>query len=143
MKTSTILKIVGGFMLVVGVILVVLGLAVFGEDHGGMLMPNFALLAPGAFLATTSFIVFFLGFAPSIIKMQTSLTKEAIDKSKVEMKEVADATADIGYDAIRKTARAAREGFGTTPLEREIHCSQCGGKIKLDSKFCRHCGGEQ
>jgi len=61
---------------------------------------------------------------------------------------VAGKKADIEAEAIRKKARAFKEGFGdldssSTSKSLQKYCKYCGEAIDLDSVYCNKCGERQ
>ena len=63
-----------------------------------------------------------------------------INQNEDILRNIATKQANINKDAIRTTASAIREGFGSTNT---MFCKHCGSSIDADSKFCKSCGKEQ
>lgn len=100
----------------------------FGAIGGAL---TFMLVMPLAYLAQF-YILKHMGKAA--VKVQKSI----IEENKEDLKDVANASAEISSEAITKTTRAVKKG-----LEDKIYCKHCGDKIDADSKFCNSCGKKQ
>ena len=138
-KIFTVLKIVAPIMLILGVVLIILGTAVFPLTWGSSsVAPNAALFAPGMIIAFLSIPCFFIAFMPNINKTMIKTAKYIQEDNKEDLTDLADTTADITSGAITKTTRAVKKGLTDTK-----YCRHCGEQIEADSKFCKHCGNEQ
>lgn len=78
-------------------------------------------------------------FRTKIISQQFDVVSSATLKSKESIKQASEALADATSGAVKKTAKAAKEGFA----EDTMFCKHCGSKIDSDSKYCKHCGKMQ
>lgn len=133
-----VLKILGFGALILGIILIILSVTVFGDPFMGTVTPNFALLAPGMFLIVGSFALILWGFAPEIAKIQTKGARYIQQENKEDFTNIADTTADIARGAVTKTVRAVKEG-----LRDYKYCHRCGKEIDADAAYCKHCGAKQ
>lgn len=103
MKNSKKLKKWGLTLLIIALILIVLGSTVFRNGW----MPNFALIAPGSFLAVLSLPIIFTGFSPQITKFKSKLHSEVIDYAGEDIKEAINKSADTVIPAITPSIKAA------------------------------------
>lgn len=138
-KIYLVLKILAPIMLIGGIVLIVLGTAIYPEMFNGhSVAPNAALFAPGMIIAFLSIPCFIFAFLPQINKTAIQTMIYIQQENKEDLKEMADTTADITGDAITKTASAIKNGLKETKF-----CKHCGKKIDMDSKYCNSCGKEQ
>ena len=135
-KIYTILKVLGGIGLFLGILLIILGTAVFPiTNNGCVVAPSPALFAPGMILLGVSVFVVFAGFIPNIQKGLIKTTRYVQQENKVDLKAIADDAVDITGEAIKQTSKNIKEG-----LEGKIYCKHCGENIDEDSIFCSKCG---
>lgn len=87
-----------------------------------------------------------LGELGSEINIQTQ--RNIYEQNEDDLHYVAGKKADIEAEAIRKKARAFKDGFGdlnssstSKPLQK--YCKYCGEAIDIDSKYCNKCGERQ
>ena len=78
MKKSPIIKIWGFIQLGIGILLIILGTAVFNDSGFTGKGPNVGFLVPGMILVFISFPILLSGFLPQIAKFQSSLQKETL-----------------------------------------------------------------
>lgn len=136
-KIFLIVKIVAFIMLIVGLILIILGTAVY-PDATFSDMPNMGLFMPGIFLTFFSIPCFVWGFTPELHKVGIKTKKYLQEENKGDLTDMASTSADITSGAATKTAKAVKDGLKDTK-----YCRYCGEQIEADSKFCKHCGKEQ
>ena len=132
------LKITGFLMLVIGITLVVLGIIIRQPFGSFTEQPTFALLVPGIFIVTFSIPAIAISFSPEIEKIKIEKNRYIQEETKEDLTAMADNTADITGGAIKRTARAVREGLKNTK-----YCKHCGVEIDADSVFCNKCGNKQ
>ena len=138
-KVFKVLKVIAPILLVLGIILIILGTAVFPQTWGGnAVAPNAAFFAPGMIIAFFSIPCFVFAYMPSINKTMIKTAKYLQDDNKEDLTDMADTAADITSNAVTKTVRAVKKGLADTK-----YCRHCGEQIEADSKFCKHCGKEQ
>ena len=131
-----ILKIVG-FCAAVGTIVgAILAICGFGDFESNNFMVGGIIATTCMFLAVPCLI---FGFTPEITKAQAKTSKYVLNENKESLKDIASMHADIQSEAIKKNAKAVKEGF----QEDKIFCKHCGASIDSDSKFCSKCGKEQ
>lgn len=85
-----------------------------------------------------------LGELSSGINIKTE--RSVMENYEDDLRYTSDAKADIEASAIRKKAKAFKEGFGefnTTSKEPLKYCKYCGAEIDLDSIYCNKCGEKQ
>ena len=131
-------RIIGFSLLFVGILLIILGTAVFRKEFADHTIINSALFVPGMFLCCFCAPCLFIGFGPKIRKMQIESQKYMQQSNKNNLSDIASTSADISSDAIRKTAKAIKNGVKETK-----YCKHCGSEIDADSKFCKDCGNNQ
>lgn len=138
-KYLKVLRYVGITLLIVGIVLIVLGAAVFRTEWGmGDTIPNLWLLIPGVMMVFISFSLILMGFMPKIQKMTIQGARYMQDQNKETLSDMASTQADIHSEAITKVTKSVKEG-----LEDHKYCKYCGAEIDADSKFCQYCGKEQ
>ncbi|PKK87122.1 MAG: hypothetical protein CVV63_02130 [Tenericutes bacterium HGW-Tenericutes-8] len=109
MKASTKMKVWGLSQLVFAVCLIILGSTVFRDkswDDIGW-KPNFALFAPGLFLAVLSLPVILSGFNPQIAKLSAELQSEVIDYAGEDMKQAISKSANTVIPAVTPSIKQA------------------------------------
>lgn len=131
------LKITGFLMLAIGITLFVLGI-IIRQPFGSFTEPTFALLIPGLVIVTFSIPAIAISFSPEIEKIRIEKNRYIQEETKEDLTAIADNTADITTGAIKRTARAVREGLKNTK-----YCKHCGEEIDVDSVFCNKCGNKQ
>ena len=131
------LKITGFLMLVIGITLFVLGI-IIKQPFGSFTTPTFALLVPGLVLVTFSISTIAVSFSPEIEKIKIEKNRYIQEETKEDLTAMANNTADITGGAIKRTARAVKEGLKNTK-----YCKHCGEEIDADSVFCNKCGNKQ
>ena len=93
----------------------------------------------GMFVVVTALVmtmwVLVLFFPQVFVKMQ----RRIMEKSKQDLKEMADIGAEVNQDAVTKTTKAVKRGLS----EKKAFCKECGAEIDADSKFCKKCGQKQ
>ncbi len=138
-KVFKVLKVIAPILLLVGIVLIILGTAVFPQTWGGRAVgPNPALFVPGMIIAFSSIPCFFIGYMTNINKTMIKTAKYIQEDNKEDLTDMANTSADIASGAVTKTAKAIKEG-----LKEYKYCRHCGKKVEEDSKFCKHCGKEQ
>lgn len=138
-KHFRLFRIIGLSVLAVGVLLIVLGVAVFREDWGdGETVMNFALFVPGIMLSVLSVPLVMIGFTPKITKMQVETAKYLQQSNKGDLKDIATTSADIASDSIATVVKTVKNATEDTKF-----CKYCGEQIDLDSVFCKSCGKQQ
>lgn len=65
-------------------------------------------------------------------------TKNIIDGNENELKDIVEKSSDLGSIAVKKTARAIKNGLKGNM----VYCKYCGKVIDSDSRFCKNCGKE-
>lgn len=75
----------------------------------------------------------------NLTKSTLNIQKNILTENKEALKEIATTNANIRKEGIKITSKAIKEGL-TNEL---IYCKHCSALIESDSKFCKHCGGEQ
>lgn len=138
-KIFLFLKILAPVLLISGIVLIVLGTAVYPETFDGhSVAPNAALFAPGMILLPFAIFCFIYAFIPEMNKTNIQTVKYLQQDNKEDLKEIADASAEITSDAFTKTTSAIKKG-----LKDSKYCKHCGKAIDADSKYCKDCGKEQ
>lgn len=138
-KHFLVLRILGFSFLTLGIVLIILGCAVFRMEFGSNdTTINPALFAPGMFLCIGSITCFLLGYSAKIEKMAIQSKKYIQDSNKENLKDIANLSADISSEAITKVGKSIKEG-----IKDKVFCKHCGAEIDSDSKFCKKCGKEQ
>ncbi|MFA7560711.1 MAG: hypothetical protein WCY80_01265 [Candidatus Izemoplasmatales bacterium] len=102
MKKSTKLKIWGFCQLALALILIILGSTVFRDRSWDDFAwkPNFALFAPGMFIALFSLSIIISGYNPQLAKFRAGLQSEVIDYAGDDMKKAISKTSDTVIPAI-------------------------------------------
>ena len=134
-KMFLVLKILGFSVLVIGIILIILSLTALKQEDG----PMFGILMPGIFLAMSCLPMLFIGFSDKIAKVSIAMATHIQEENKDKLKTMTSTRADIASDAVKTTARAAKEGF----VGEKMFCKYCGSEIDNDSIFCKACGKKQ
>lgn len=139
-KHLKICRIVGFLLLVTGVVLIVLGCAVFRKvwSWNGDTMINPALVFPGAFICAIGLMLLFMGFSAKISKMSVESERYVQEIAKDDLKSIANTSVDIVSEPITKVVKTVKNSIKNTKF-----CKHCGGEIDSDSQFCKHCGKEQ
>lgn len=84
-------------------------------------------------------VVFLVGgFRPEIAKLSAKSAKYIQQQNKSELSDIAETGADITSNALKKSAKAFKEGLCSKKF-----CKFCGAEIDEDSVFCNKCGKEQ
>ena len=96
-------------------------------------------VAIGMFVVVTVLVltiwVLMLFFPQVFVKRK----RRIMEKSKQDLKEIADINAEVSQDAVTKTTKAVKRGLS----EEKAFCKKCGAEIDADSKFCKKCGQKQ
>lgn len=79
-------------------------------------------------------------FRAKLMSRQIRATKQMIDYSKDDLKDIVDMEADIKKGYVKTMAKSIKEGLTE---ENTIYCKHCGSMIDSDSRFCKKCGKEQ
>lgn len=146
-KFFIILRIIAGLLIAGGITLIILGATKQVPNMGdpGWFDAEAAkgdLIFGGVACLSFGVVILFAGFMPlihkSMSKVTIQTTSEILDENKQELKNIADAQAEISKDAIKVTAKSVKEGIINTK-----YCKECGKEIAEDSKFCKHCGTQQ
>ena len=97
-KHFKVLRILAFSLLSAGILLIVLGCAVFRVEAfvGDGTDANFALLMPGIFLCFFSAPCFFMGFMPKINKMNIETTKYLQQSNKNNLTDILNSKTRIG-----------------------------------------------
>lgn len=131
----TVFKVLG----FVGIIVFIVGIVLASSGFGNFDNNNFMI---GGILSSTGFffgfVFLFLGFKPEISKLSAKSAKYIQRENKEDLSDIADMSADIAENAIRKSARAVRDGLRSTK-----YCKYCGAEIDEDSLYCSKCGERQ
>lgn len=76
--------------------------------------------------------------------------RNIMEENEEALRYTSSLKADIEADAIRKKAKAFKEGFGdvnlggtSTYTKPQKYCKYCGEKIDADSVYCNKCGEKQ
>ena len=136
-KMFLYLKIFGFIALFGGIVSLILAF-ILTQDFGGMIEPNFALLAIGGFAIVGGIAMLGFGFSPNVAKAKVKATRYVQQETKSDLKTMADTTADVTHEAVKNTVSAIKEG-----IKDSVYCKHCGKQIDADAKFCKHCGKEQ
>ena len=123
---------IGIFVAIVGFVLTFKG---FGDFEHNYFMLGGAMSALGIFVGVSCLV---LGFRPEIMKLSTKTAKYIQQENKEDLTDIADTGAEIMSGAVKKTAKAVKEGLKDTKF-----CKYCGAEIDEDSIFCSKCGKEQ
>lgn len=138
-KIFLILKIIASLMLVGGIVLIVLGTAVYPEMFNGhSVAPNPIFFIPGMIMLAFSMPCFIISFIPEINKMSIKTTKYLYEENKEDLKDIVDTKVNIASEGITSTSVAIKKGLRNTKF-----CRYCGKEIEADSKFCNECGKQQ
>ena len=78
-------------------------------------------------------------FRGKIMSNQVKAVKHMTDYSKEDLKTIADTEVEISASALKKKAKAIKEGL----TEEKMYCKHCGSLIDNDSTFCKKCGKKQ
>ena len=137
-KLYTILLVVAICLLSIGIITVIVGvtLVLTGNNDYAILLP--ATICPGAVLIFFSFPCFMIGLSPQIAKVQIEKARYIQQLTKQSQTEFATTNAEIMNNAVKRTARAVKDGLTNTKF-----CKECGKEIDSDAKFCKECGTKQ
>ena len=146
-KLLLALRIVASVLLAAGVALLIAGILKKVPDMGsdgwfdaesaksGLLFGGGSCLMFGCFTMVSGFMP---AIGKSMSKVSIQTTNEILEENKQELKEIADAQAEISKGAIKTTAKALKEGLTNT-----MYCKSCGKEIAEDSKYCKYCGAKQ
>ncbi len=138
-KIFLVLKILAPIMLIAGIVLIVLGTAVYPQMFNGhSVAPNPAFFAPGMIVAFLSIPCFFVAFMPSINKTMVKTARYIQEDNKEDLTNIANNSGDIISGAVTKTTKAIKSG-----LKDSKYCRFCGAEIESDSQYCKHCGKKQ
>lgn len=142
-KIFLVLKIIASILIVAGIVLIVLGTAVYpmmfnGAPHG----PNPAFFVPGMVLLTFSLPILVFSFMPEFKGVAIKITKSILNANKNDLTDIANTTAEINKSSIYTTAKTASKGFKDGSSNTKF-CKECGAEIDEDSKFCSKCGKKQ
>ena len=136
MKKKPILFLIFKILGLVGFGIFVFGIIKLAKGFGNLEDNSFAvgafMMPFGLFLGCTGIL---MGFRPEITKHSIKTAKYLQEENKEELKKVMSTAAEINFEAVTLTAKAAKEG-----LDETMYCKYCGQKIDEDSKFCKHCG---
>lgn len=116
---------------IAGAILAIVGFTRFGP----IFMLGGFLLGFGIFFTITFLII---GFIPKIQKAGVKYTKHFQQDNRADLTEISNTQADIRSEAIKKTARAVKQGL--TDVK---YCQECGAEIDKEANFCSKCGAKQ
>lgn len=138
-KIFLVLKILAPIMLILGIILIVFGTAIFPEMiTRDLVVPNSAFSIPGIIIVFLSIPCFFIAYMPNINKTMIKTTKYIQEDNKEDLNDIANNSADIMSGAVTKTTKAIKKGLNDSK-----YCRFCGEKIESDSQYCKFCGKKQ
>ena len=130
-----ILKVVGFIGIFVAIVGFVLTFKGFGDFEHNYFMIGGFMATMGGFVGVSCLI---FGFRPEMMKLSTKTAKYIQEENKEDLADIADTGAEIMSGAVKKTAKAVKEGLKDTKF-----CKYCGAEIDEDSIFCSKCGKEQ
>ncbi len=134
-KLYLILKIIGTILILAGIALIIVSLAIKGENieatRMGYRFGGICGIIIGGFLL-------YAGFLPLLQKNMIKTQKHIIETNKSDLKDISSDAGDIASQSAKKMATAVKEG-----LEDKKYCKYCGEAIDSDSIFCPYCGKQQ
>lgn len=134
-KHLLVLKVMGFLGIAVAIAGIVLTIQGFGDfEHNYFMLGGF-MTTFGMFVGVTCLI---FGFRPEMTRLSTRTAKYIQEENKGDLTDMADTGADIVSDAVKKTAKAVKQGLTDTKF-----CKYCGAEIDADSVFCSKCGKKQ
>lgn len=130
-----ILKVVGFIGIFVAIVGFVLAYKGFGDFEHNYFMLGGVMSSLGVFVGVSCLV---LGFRPEMMRLATKTAKYIQEENKEDLTDIADTGAEIMSGAVKKTAKAVKDGLKGTKF-----CKYCGAEIDEDSIFCSKCGKEQ
>lgn len=143
-----ILKIVGAFLFVAGVIT---ALTAIGVNNDTVALA--VRIGVGAILVMFGVSICFSGFYIELRKLHVQTQNYIINNNKEDLTQIVETGADItsaginrvadkSSGAITKTVGAIKRGI-TEDADPQKYCKHCGAQIDADALFCEKCGKKQ
>ncbi len=142
-KVYLVLKIVGSILFLIGLILFILSFVIFNEREFNSEVSSMGMRFGGLTCIIFSLVIIFMGFSPSIAKINVKTRKYVMDQNKEDLQDISSMGGDIASPGVSKVAGAVKDVFDGSDDPNSKYCKFCGKKIDNDAIYCDKCGKKQ